>query len=42
MARSELVPRLSSAGARGELAFSPDLWTDQYRKQTYLGRKVFV
>ncbi len=42
IARSELIPRLSSAGARGELAFSPDLWTNKYRKQTYLGRKVFL
>jgi hypothetical protein len=42
MARAELIPRLSSAGARGELAFSPDLWTDKYKKQTYLGRKVFL
>ena len=37
--RSEVTTRLVAAGARGELVFSPDLWTDRYKKQTYLGMK---
>ena len=37
IARADIIPRLSAAGARGELAFSPDIWTDKHRKQAYLG-----
>ena len=37
--RSEVTTRLAAAGARGELAFSPDPWTDRYGKQAYLGIK---
>ena len=37
--RSEVTSRLAAAGAREELAFSLDLWTDRYRKQAYLGIK---
>ncbi|CAF4509511.1 unnamed protein product [Rotaria sp. Silwood2] len=41
--RSEVATRLAAAGARGELAFSPDLWTDRYKKQAYLGMTaIFV
>ena len=35
--RTEVGVRLAAAGARGELVFSPDLWTDRYKKQPYLG-----
>lgn len=37
IARTEVGMRLAAAGERGELAFSPDLWTDRYKKQAYLG-----
>ena len=37
--RSEVTSRLAAADVRGELAFSPDLWTDRYKKQAYLGMK---
>jgi len=37
--RSQVSERLVAAGGRGELAFSPDLWTDRYKKRTYLGKK---
>lgn len=35
--RTEVGVRLAAAGIHGELAFSPDLWTDRYKKQAYLG-----
>jgi len=40
--RSNVSARLVAAGSRGELAFSPDLWTDRYKKQTYLGKKIVL
>ena len=37
--RSEVTTRLAAAGACGELAFRPDLWTERYKEQAYLGMK---
>jgi hypothetical protein len=39
--RSDVSTRLIVAGDRAELAFSPELWADRYKKQTYLGKKIF-